>query len=30
MADYKRAAGFAMEALNSAARTIPEGARAAS
>ena len=30
MAGYKGAAGFAIEALNSAARTIPEGARAPS
>ncbi len=29
MANYKAAAGFAMEQLNNAARTIPEGAQAA-
>ncbi len=29
MAGYKRAAGFAIESLNKAARTIPEGARVA-
>ena len=27
MARYKEAAGFAMDALNAAPRTIPEGAR---
>jgi hypothetical protein len=30
LADYKRAAGFAVEALNAAPRMIPEGARIAS
>ena len=30
MAGYKRAAGFAIESLNKAARTIPEGARVVS
>ena len=29
MAGYKRAAGFAIESLNKAARTVPEGARVA-
>ena len=28
MAGYKAAAGFAIESLNKAPRTIPEGARA--